>query len=70
MVLTTPAPWSDGVLKLMAWFGLIDGGEIVDHKTYFTLSDLREVLERVGFKVTRQKMFGLGMNGLTVAEKI
>ena len=70
LVLTTPAPWSDGILKLMVFLGLIDGKEITDHKTYFTLERLRVLLEREGFEVVQQKMFGLGTNGLTVAREI
>ena len=69
IVLTTPAPWSDGILKLMVLLGLIDGKEITDHKTYFTLRGLKDLLERSGFEVERQKMFGFRMNGLTVAKK-
>ena len=69
IVLTTPAPWSDGILKLMVLVGLIDGKEITDHKTYFTLRGLKDLLERSGFEVERQKMFGFRMNGLTVAKK-
>lgn len=54
LVLTTPAPWTDGVLKTMARVGLLSAEEITEHK------DLRSRREIVGLLVDA----GFSPNGI------
>ncbi len=43
-IATTPATWSDGLLKIMAKMGLVSAEEILEHKATYTHQKLRHLL--------------------------
>jgi SAM-dependent methyltransferase len=63
-VLTTPAGWTDGLLRFLAALGMVSKVEIDDHKDRYTPSKVRRILRDGGFadnKVTTG-YFELGVN--------
>lgn len=70
ILVTTPHPKTDKLLKLLAYMRIIDAKEIHDHKQYFTVDDLRKLFTKCGFRVIHTRRFLFGMNGLAVGEKI
>ena len=62
VVLTTPPPWSDPVLRVLARFGLASRTELDEHQTTYTPRRLRALLERAGFARVRAGLFELGLN--------
>jgi len=48
-VLTTPAPWSDGLLRLMAGLRLVSAHELREHRHAYGAGELRQRLCRAGF---------------------
>ena len=69
LVLTTPPPYTDFLLKLLAKIGVIDKKEIDDHKTYFTVDTLAEVAKNIGFTIESKEKFLFGLNTILVARK-
>lgn len=63
-VITTPAPWSDRVLHLMAYTGLISKEEIHEHKHHFSRKDIEKILNDSGFSEDKVKsgFFEGGLN--------
>jgi SAM-dependent methyltransferase len=61
-VLTTPPPWSDPVLRVLARLGLASRTELDEHQTTYTPGHVCELLERAGFLRTRAGLFELGLN--------
>lgn len=53
VIMTTPAAWSDGLLKLMARSGLVSAEEIHEHVFAYTLPLLGWYFGRAGFEMTR-----------------
>jgi SAM-dependent methyltransferase len=49
LVLTSPAPWTRGVLLAFAALRLVSRAEICDHKAYYGRRQLAELLARAGF---------------------
>lgn len=62
IVVTTPPPWSDPVLRVMARRGLASRTEHDEHQTTYTPKRLRELLDRAGFVRARAGLFELGLN--------
>ncbi len=52
-VLTTPAGWTDGLLRLLAAVGLVSKVEIDDHKDRYTPGKVRGILMNGGFADNR-----------------
>ena len=48
-VLTTPAPWTDKLLKFMAKLRLVSPEEIEEHKLLFSHQKLSQLLQKAGF---------------------
>jgi 2-polyprenyl-3-methyl-5-hydroxy-6-metoxy-1,4-benzoquinol methylase len=72
LILTTPAPAAKPILNFLAnKVRLIDKGEIEDHKNYFSVKDIRQMLEKSGFRPVKIKsyLFELFLNNLIVAQK-
>lgn len=71
VILTTPAAWSDGLLRLMARLGLVSAEEINEHQFSWTLPLLGWCFGRAGFamKAVRFGYFELFLNLWAVAEK-
>ncbi|NUM52479.1 MAG: class I SAM-dependent methyltransferase [Candidatus Hydrogenedentes bacterium] len=63
-ILTTPAAWTDPILRSMARLGLVSAQEIDEHKALFTRATLGTLLRDAGFDRSRITVgaFELGMN--------
>jgi ubiquinone/menaquinone biosynthesis C-methylase UbiE len=70
-IITTPAWWTDGLLRLLSRLGLVSRTEIEDHKDTYTPAKIVAILEHSGFprKQIRSGHFELGMNIWVRAEK-
>lgn len=70
-VVTTPAPWTDGLLRLMARAGLVSREEIEEHKDVYGPRKIVAILRRGGFAdgVFRYGFFGMFANVWLVATK-
>ena len=55
VILTTPAAWSDGLLKLMARLNLVSAEEIHEHAFAYTLPLLGWHFGQAGFEMTKLK---------------
>jgi SAM-dependent methyltransferase len=71
VILTTPAAWSDGLLRLMARVNLVSAAEIDEHVYAYTLPLIGWYFGQAGFAMDKIKFgtFELGMNLWAVAEK-
>lgn len=71
VILTTPAAWSDGLLKYMARVNLVSAEEIHEHTFAYTLPLLGWHFGRAGFEMTRVEFgyFELMLNMWAVARK-
>lgn len=71
LVLTTPAAWSDGLLKTMARLNLVSAEEIHEHAFAYTLPLLGWHFGQAGFKMSKVKFgyFEFGLNMWATAEK-
>ncbi len=49
-VLTTPASWTDGLLRVMASAGLVSREEIEEHKDAYSPGKIMEILRRGNFR--------------------
>ncbi len=70
-IITTPAPWSDKLLHLMAKFRLISAEEIYEHKHNMPSKKIESLLLAAGFtkKKLKNGYFELGFNMWSMAEK-
>ena len=64
LVLTTPARWTTGMLKLMSKLSLVSRDEIDEHEAQYSRSQIVELLAQGGFDRRRIESgtFELGMN--------
>lgn len=69
LILTTPNSKSKPFLELLARLGLINRGEIADHKRYFRPNELKKTLIDIGFKKANDYFFEFHLNSLIVAQK-
>ena len=71
LVVTTPAAWSDGPLKLMARLGLVSAEEIDEHVFAYNLPLLGWYFGKAGFEMSRLRFgyFELGFNMWAMAER-
>ena len=68
-VITTPAVWAEGILRIMAWTGLVSSQEINDHKISLRSPEIREVLKKAGLRNIQSGYFECYLNRWFVAEK-
>ena len=70
-IVTTPAPWSDKLLHLMAIFNLVSKEEIYEHKHNENRETIEKKLLETGFKKNkiRSGFFEFGLNMWFVSEK-
>lgn len=70
-ILTTPAPYTDQLLKALALTGLVSKEEIAEHKATYKLSYIFKLLYQAGFKEHNLHggHFELGMNSWVKADK-
>ena len=69
LIITTPSPRAEPLLKLLATLHLVSPEEIEDHKHYFSQEELRAILKDAGFGIVDTSSFELGMNTLIVGKK-
>jgi SAM-dependent methyltransferase len=71
VILTTPAAWSDGLLKFMARINLVSAEEIHEHAYAYTLPLIGWYFGQAGFEMTKTKFgyFELMLNMWAIAEK-
>lgn len=71
VILTTPAAWSDGLLKFMARVNLVSAEEIHEHAYAYTLPLLGWYFGQAGFEMTRIKFgyFEFMLNMWATAQK-
>jgi len=71
LIITVPSPIADPVLNFLAYkLKLIENKEIDDHKHYFSIKKLDEILKQTGFQVLKIKKFEFGFNVFILAIKI
>ena len=71
VIMTTPAAWSDGLLRTMARIGLVSAEEIHEHVFAYTLPRLGWYFGRAGFEMTKVDFgyFEFMLNLWAVAKK-
>ncbi|MBI5570585.1 MAG: methyltransferase domain-containing protein [Desulfomonile tiedjei] len=70
LVVTTPAAWTDSLLRIMAKAGLVSATEIEEHKAAYSRTDLAALLAQVfPGKDVRVGFFEIFMNLWAVARK-
>jgi len=71
LILTTPAAWSDGILRWMARINLVSAEEIEEHTFAYTLPLIGWYFGKAGFEMRKVKFgyFELMMNLWAVAER-
>jgi SAM-dependent methyltransferase len=71
VIMTTPAAWSDGLLKTMARMNLVSAEEIHEHAFAYTLPLLGWHFGQAGFKMSKVKFgyFEFMLNMWATAEK-
>ncbi len=71
VIMTTPAAWSDGLLKFMARLNLVSAEEIHEHAFAYTLPLLGWQLGQAGFQMSKVKFgyFELMLNMWATAKK-
>ena len=71
VILTTPAAWSDGLLKAMARINLVSAEEIHEHAYAYTLPLLGWYFGQAGFEMTKIKFgyFEFMLNMWATAQK-
>jgi hypothetical protein len=70
-VMTTPAYWTDGLLKLLARLGLVSHQEVDEHKGSYRHSEIEAILVDAGFGRDQIRLgyFEAGMNVWATAVK-
>lgn len=71
VILTTPAAWSDGLLRFMAHLNLVSAEEINEHQYTYTLPLLGWYFGRAGFAMNKVRFgyFEAGLNLWATAER-
>jgi SAM-dependent methyltransferase len=71
LVLTTPAPWTDGILRLMGRTGLVSLQELNEHKGAYGPLFIRSCMHDAGFapEQIRTGYFQFGLNVWATATK-
>jgi SAM-dependent methyltransferase len=71
LIVTTPAAWTDGLLRLLARLRVVSSEEIHEHAFAYTLPTLGCCLGQAGFELKKFQCghFELGMNLWAVGEK-
>jgi SAM-dependent methyltransferase len=71
-ILTTPAAWTDGLLKWMAKFGLVDAHLVAEHKGVYPPETIRAYLEDSPFSAGKLAFgsFEAGVNTWAAAQKL
>jgi cyclopropane fatty-acyl-phospholipid synthase-like methyltransferase len=62
LIVTTPPPYVDWLLRGMARLNLVSREEIDEHQTYLTIGATRQLMRGAGFYVTHAGRFEWGLN--------
>lgn len=70
-IMTTPCPWTDRLLRLMARLGLVSSREMEEHKGAYNRASIARYLGRAGFAQGRMGFgyFELFLNNWAYADK-
>lgn len=71
LIMTTPSPWTDGLLKLLAKLHFLSHEEIEEHKDLLSLVDLKSLSLEAGFSADQlcSGYFECGLNQYFYADK-
>jgi len=71
LILTTPAKWTDRLLRLLSLLNIVSKQEINEHKQLFTPKKINKILIKAGFDKNKIKIgsFEFGLNLYAVAIK-
>jgi cyclopropane fatty-acyl-phospholipid synthase-like methyltransferase len=64
--ITTPTPASKPILEFLAWIGLLDKGNIREHKHYWNKQEIGQLAEKSGLAIEKYRKFQLGFNQYAV----
>ncbi|EKD99468.1 MAG: hypothetical protein ACD_22C00253G0010 [uncultured bacterium] len=70
LIVTTPPPVAEPLLKLVSKIGLINKSEIDEHKNYFDKQRLVGLFEGAGFSNTRYTKFLFGGNSVCTGKRL
>ena len=70
-IMTTPSPWSDGILKVMAKLRLISSAELEEHEGTYDHGSIASYFEDGGFKRDRMRFgyFEMSVNTWAYVDK-
>jgi ubiquinone/menaquinone biosynthesis C-methylase UbiE len=69
LILTTPTPQAKPVLEFLSKLGILSRNAVADHKHYFSGEEIKDILERVGFRRIKTETFQFNLNNLVIAYK-
>jgi ubiquinone/menaquinone biosynthesis C-methylase UbiE len=70
LLLTTPSPESKPLLEFLSFrLHIVSPEEIRDHKHYFSKGELKEIMEKTGFRNISVSDFELGLNSRAIGYK-
>lgn len=69
VVITSPSAGTQELLTILAKLNILSMAQISEHKTLFTLSSLRLIMEQSGFNMVTVRRFQLGVNLCAIARK-
>lgn len=71
-IITTPAPWTDSLLRLMARLKLVSSTEIDEHKGCYDRASILSTLTTAGFPTENMRggYFEFGLNVWAVARRV
>lgn len=69
LVVTTPTPLADRILRVGTFLGLFNRGPVEEHERMYTRKELERLLSEHGFAVEYYETFEFGLNQLLVARR-
>ncbi len=66
--LTTPTKMARPILEFWARVGIVDKGNILEHRHYWTKNEIYCLARKTGFVVKRYKKFQIGFNQFAIFE--
>lgn len=73
LIITTPSPISKPLLEFLAFkLGVINKEEIADHKHYYSLEEIKDLVLEIGFhekNIKKSTTFEFGFNNLFIVKK-
>lgn len=69
IIITTPSPIGNNLLKIMSKLNLVSKEEINEHKKIYSLNELERLLASTGFKTIKRGRFEFFLNNYILAQK-